>query len=397
MLHRYAFSNFQSFLDHTEVSLLLNGKVPPVGWEVVSPSGQRLSAIAAVVGANGSGKTSLLKPLVFMEWFIRSSFHLPVESLIPVAPHFSALEEPTELEVEADDESGRLWRYVVRLTPQRVLHEALYLRKSERFSYVFIRDWQESTQQYQVKQQDFGMSPTEARKVRPNASLISTAAQYGVELATYLVSNNLQTNVVATGRLAFRAESDLPSAARHFAMNAAQQEQMVSLLKAWDLGLSGVQLRELSGQSPDGDVTKFWFPFGVHTDRAGARRELSFMDESSGTQSAFVLLSRLLPALTNGGLVVIDEFENDLHPHMLEPILNLFANEQTNPLKAQILFTCHAMEVLNILHKSQVMLVEKSAECESTAWRMDTIKGIRNDDNFYAKYMAGAYGAIPQL
>jgi AAA15 family ATPase/GTPase len=121
------------------------------------------------------------------------------------------------------------------------------------------------------------------------------------------------------------------------------------------------------------------------------------MEESSGTQSAFVLLSRLLPALADGGLVVIDEFENDLHPHMLEPILNLFANEQTNPHKAQILFTCHAMEVLNVLHKSQVMLVEKSAECESTAWRMDTVKGIRNDDNFYAKYMAGAYGAVPQL
>jgi hypothetical protein len=23
------------------------------------------------------------------------------------------------------------------------------------------------------------------------------------------------------------------------------------------------------------------------------------------------------------------------------------------------------------------------------------VEGIRNDDNFYAKYMAGAYGAVP--
>jgi hypothetical protein len=55
------------------------------------------------------------------------------------------------------------------------------------------------------------------------------------------------------------------------------------------------------------------------------------------------------------------------------------------------------MEVLNVLHKSQVFLVEKNADCESSAWRMDSIQGIRNDDNFYAKYMAGAYGAVPQL
>jgi len=25
------------------------------------------------------------------------------------------------------------------------------------------------------------------------------------------------------------------------------------------------------------------------------------------------------------------------------------------------------------------------------------VEGIRTDDNFYAKYMAGAYGAVPEL
>lgn len=94
---------------------------------------------------------------------------------------------------------------------------------------------------------------------------------------------------------------------------------------------------------------------------------------------------------------MIDEFENDLHPHMLEPILNLFASTSTNPHGAQLLFTSHALEVLNIVHKSQVMLVEKNEFNESSSWRLDSVAGIRNDDNFYAKYMAGAYGAVPQL
>lgn len=82
---------------------------------------------------------------------------------------------------------------------------------------------------------------------------------------------------------------------------------------------------------------------------------------------------------------------------MLEPILDLFANPNTNPNQAQLLFTCHAIEVLNLVHKSQVMLVQKNADCESTASRMDAVVGIRNDDNFYAKYMAGAYGAVPNF
>lgn len=397
MLHHYAFSNFQSFRDVTEVSLRLNGKVPATGWEARSPGGERLSLVSAIVGPNGSGKTALIKPLVFAIWFIRSSFQLPTDAPIPVVPHFAATDLPTELEVEAEDNEGRLWRYVLRLTPQRVLHEALYQRKRERFSYVFVRDWSEAEQSYDVKQQDFGMAPAEARKARPNASLIATAAQYGVPLALHLTQIHLQTNVVSSGRVGFRAENDLPVAAGHFSKNAQQQAQMVRLLKAWDLGLSNVELRELSQQRPGGEIARYWFPFGVHTDRVGDARVLSFQDESSGTQSAFVLLSRLLPVLAEGGLAVIDEFESDLHPHMLEPLLDLFAHPETNPHQAQLLFTCHASEVLNLLHKSQVMLVEKNDACESTAFRMDGIRGIRNDDNFYAKYMAGAYGAVPQL
>lgn len=397
MLHRYSFSNFQSFIDHTEVSLHLNGKVPALGWEANSASGQRLSTVTAVIGANGSGKTSVLKPVAFLAWFLRASFHSTVDSTIPVQPHFSSAHLPTEFDLEAESDDGRLWRYVLRLTPERVLHEALYLKKKERFGYVFIRDWDEATRQYNVKQQEFGFSPSEARKVRPNASLISTAAQYGVELAQYLAKMHIQTNIVSSGRIAFRAQNDLPLAAKHFATNESQHQEMVRLLKSWDLGLSDVRLKELSAQAPGEEVKKFWFPFGIHKDRFGVEQELAFFDESSGTQSAFVLLSRLLPVLVDGGLAVIDEFENDLHPHMLEPILELFANPATNPKKAQLLFTCHAMEILNILHKSQVVLVEKNSDCESSAWRMDTVVGIRNDDNFYAKYMAGAYGAVPQF
>jgi len=104
-----------------------------------------------------------------------------------------------------------------------------------------------------------------------------------------------------------------------------------------------------------------------------------------------------LPALNAGGLAIIDELESDLHPHMLTPILNLFFSPKTNPHNAQIIFTTHAIEVMNQLHKAQIVLVEKDAACESDAWRLDDIKGVRVEDNLYAKYMAGAYGAIPQF
>ena len=394
MLHRYAFSNFQSFKDRTEVSLLLDARVPPAVWSQNTPTGERVSSVMAVIGPNASGKTGLLKPLAFIHWFINNSFLLDPSAELPFQPHPSARGEPTEFEVEGDFD-GQHWRYTLRATPQRVLHEALYVKR-QRMGYVFIRDWNEKSQRYDIKQQDFGFTQSEALKVRPNASLIATAAQYGVALAKRVVQGSLWTNIHQFGRFTTDSSHWL-SAASYFAVNEEHKRAMVRLLSRWDLGLHDVQIREVETTLPDNTQKKLWLPYGIHQMQSGGRFELGFAQESSGTQGAFVLLSRLLPALSAGGLALIDEFENDLHPHMLGPILDLFADPVTNPHNAQLLFTCHAMEVLNILHKSQVTLVEKNELNESHSWRLDSVEGIRHDDNFYAKYMAGTYGAIPQL
>ncbi len=396
MLHNYAFSNFQSFRDRTDVDLTLTRKVTLTDWMTETLTGERVSKLMAVVGPNGSGKTALLKPMAFLSWFISQSFQNPQDADIPVAPHFAAQTAPTEFECTLDFD-GKLWRYVLRCTPQRVLHEALY-QKRERFGYIFIRDWDETGGGYVVKQQEFGLAAQEASKVRRNVSLISWAAQFGVPLAIRIVAPYVVTNVNVLGRVPM-GDQAVFAAAQHFSAHPDQQKQMDQLLSAWDLGLSGIELKEheiVTNPADPNQKLKVWRPFGRHKHHQ-TEVLLPFALESSGTQGAFVLLSRLLTALEIGGLAVIDEFENDLHPHMLEPILSLFASPSTNPHQAQLLFTCHAIEVLNLVHKSQVMLVEKNADCESSATRMDAVVGIRSDDNFYAKYMAGAYGAVPQF
>lgn len=399
MLHHYAFSNVQSFLERAEVSLRLTEKASTRGWVRTARSGQRLSTAVAALGANGAGKTSLLKPLAFLIWFVRGSFTgLKPDQPIPVEPHFAAKEAPSEFEVEGEDSEGTVWRYVLHVTSKQVIHEALY-RKRERFGYVFVRDWDETTRSYVIKQQDFGFNSTEAAKVRANASLIATAAQYGVEVAKHLTGSRLHANINFTGRHGLDRQA-LFGAADFFAQEATMQDQMRVLLSSWDLGLQDVQLREMdlkpSVTNPPDEQKKFWYPWGVHKSRSGQTHEVPFVHESTGTQAAFVLLSDLLPALASGGIALIDEFENDLHPLMIEPILALFDDPSTNPHGAQIILSCHSAEVLNLLHKAQTYLVEKD-QCESRAWRLDSVQGVRSDDNFAAKYLSGAYGAIPRV
>lgn len=393
MLHSYAFSNFQSFAGRVEVDLAVKRNTTLTDWMVDDNCGNRVSKIMGIVGHNASGKTALLKPVAFLHWFICHSFSSQPDSAIPFQPHAALVNQPTGFECIFDYQ-GSLWRYELQATPGRVLREALY-QKKERFNYVFIRFWDEASNSYDVKQQEFGLSAKSAKKVRQNVSLIAWAAQYDVALAKAFIASRVITNVNVVGRLPI-SDQAVMQAAEHFSDNPNQHNSMTSLLSSWDLGLSNIFLQEVQISPIEAPQLKAWIAFGEHSS-GGTTFRLPFNRESSGTQGAFVLLSRLLPILESGGLAVIDEFENDLHPHMLEPILDLFANPATNPYDAQLIFSTHAIEVLNLLEKSQVMLVEKDEDCISTAYRLDTVDGIRNDDNFYAKYMAGAYGAVPNL
>ena len=394
MLHSFMIKNFMSFRDDTEISFRLTKHAPWNNLSAEDTTGQRLAKAMAVIGTNGSGKTNLLKPLAFLGWFVSTSFQSDPKAKIPVQPHFFGDDQVSEFLIEFDFE-GKLWRYELALTSDRVISETLHVKTSRLFSYVFTREWVEASQGYRIKQQDFGFNPREAEKVRENASLISTAAQYQVPLASDFASLSLTTNVNYLGRLPFQ-DADVVTASRFFANDEPALRQMSALLQAWDLGLTDVKLEMLDVPNEKGEIQKVPLPFGMH--RHGERTaKLPLFQESSGTQSAFVLLSRLLPVLRDGGLAVIDEFEADLHPHMLMPILDLFFSPETNPNNAQIIFTCHSVEVLNLLHKSQVTLVQKDETCGSEAWRLDSVRGVRNDDNLYAKYMAGAYGAIPNV
>lgn len=393
MLISYAFSNFQSFRERAEVDFVIDRKTTLTNWMTELPNGDRVSKLMAVIGANGSGKTTVLKPLAFLHWFVSSSFIGDTTAPIPVRSFAGAENKPTEFAIDFFLD-GHVWRYELNCTRERVLHEAFY-KKVERFSYIFKRDWDTKKKRYSIKQQDFGLVQSEAEKVRENASLISTAAQYNVPLALRFASLLMTTNVTEFGRTQINMNAILETAA-HMAANKKQLDMASKLLAAWDLGLRSVDLKERQENRTPETSGRYWIPMGTHKSTHGDF-QLSFGQESSGTQSAFVLLGMLLPVLEHGGIAVIDEFENDLHPHMLEPILDLFANPKTNPHDAQLIFTCHALEVLNLLHKSQVTLVEKDEHCDSMSYRLDQVEGIRNDDNLYAKYRAGAYGAVPNL
>lgn len=396
MLIKIQFSNFFSFGEQAVLNTELGRKPSASAFDIELPSGRRLNKAVAVVGANGSGKTQFIKPLGFLTWFITSSFlGKDPDDSIPFYPHALYEEEDTVFEI-IFLLNEREHKYKLVINKGKVLYESLHRRGSRSLSYVFIREYDKKLGNYHVKQQGFGFDSSIASDVRRNASLIAAAHSYNVASAADYIGyfRRYIFNVKIHGR-AKMSRDRLMESMRFFYQNRDYHESMEELICSFDLGLEAIVIAEYETKGDEGNARKIHLATGIHKSE-NQQFELSMFEESSGTQSAFVLLRALLPVLANGGVAIIDEIDNDLHPHMLPQILELFKFEHTNPHQAQLIFTCHTPEVLNLLKKHQVYLVEKNNQ-ESEAWRLDEIQGLRADDNLYAKYMAGALGAVPSL
>tara|TARA_R110000823_G_scaffold4401_4_gene17000 strand:- start:619 stop:1803 length:1185 start_codon:yes stop_codon:yes gene_type:complete len=394
MIKNLSFKNFYSFADETVMDFGLGKKPTPSGYDI-EIEGERYNKAIAVVGANGSGKTQLLKPLAFLRWFACESFlGSAPDQAIPFYPHQLKGNESSFFELEFMLK-GVDYRYQLELTTEAVISEALYEKTSSQFSYLFKRE--KTVKGYSFKQKGFPFSKAQAEKLRSNASLLAAAHSYDVAEAQPFIEffNRIESNVISSGRRHFQ-QGAVIEAAEKFQQTPALLEQMSDAMSQFDLGLNSVEIRKLVGHDDTGKEEQIFVPFGMHSTSDGQSFELPFFEESSGTQSAFVLLGPILKTLQQGGIAVIDELDNDLHPHLVPHLLEWFEFDQSNPHQAQLIFTCHTPEVLNLLQKHQVYLVEKRDQ-NSEAWRLDDMTGLRADDNLYAKYMAGALGATPEL
>lgn len=213
-----------------------------------------------------------------------------------------------------------------------------------------------------------------------------------------------------------------PRETSRFVENLLKDEQWrkaaVQLLQYADLGISDLNL-EKKEEILSKEVLDFFAAFMRAQDGDGSETPISEMEveisllhgteakgftlplsnESDGTRT---WLETALPALftvVHGDVLIIDEIDDSLHPHLVRRLIGLFTDKELNGQGAQLLFTTHDSTLLGkyptpAIEKEASWFTEKQQH-ESFLYSLDEFD-VRESNNPEKQYLMGKYGAVPE-
>lgn len=398
MLHWFEIENFLSFRDATRIEMI-PGKIVDDFSVFQSPSGQKLNKFCGISGANASGKTNILKALRLVSKFIVDSFKKNDSESTGFEPHFFYKDKQTKIELQfeiivkdkdTESESSEIYKYEISATVSHVIHEKLSKKTSRNFSRVYERILDGENYIYK------GAGTRFTNDMPKNASMISWFARQQLKIAQE-IQKYFSSFISSSSLFTVRMPSYVGAyeAIEIYRNKPTIKDRMVEMLLKHDLGIAGIDLVQNKYLDSDGKEETYWEALFSHSVNEQTEK-LNIFEQSSGTIEFFNHLAPIYLTLENGGIFLIDEIEDGLHPELINVLLDLFMMPESNPKNAQIIFTTHSMWILDYLNKWQIVLVEKN-DCESQAWRVSSMSGIEYRDTLSKLYRSGALGAVPRI
>lgn len=165
-----------------------------------------------------------------------------------------------------------------------------------------------------------------------------------------------------------------------------EKAKLLDFLNAIDTGII-----DISYDDSEKDI-RF---FTAHKGKDRVDYDLNLYNESEGTIKSILLYIYARAAIENGKSMFVDELNVKLHPLLLKFIIDLFY-EQTST--AQLIYTTHDTTLMDkkFFRRDQIWFVQKDEYGYSELCSLSDFK-VRSDSSFEKDYLAGVYGGIPFL
>lgn len=408
MIHSFKVKNFYSIKDEVEVNFVAkNGSITAPELYLDAPSNKKVTKVAFVGGANGSGKTNILRVLAFVKFMMDQTGN-SVPGKIPYSPFALSTNESSLISIIFSIKDN-LYEYEIIFDKATIFSEKLFVTNlvSERATKkkIFSRFWSNDT--YVVEISDLVKS---LRNVKNMGAILATKENKTrtiVDLYTSLDEldgflrevkeywSRMFTNIVSFGNLEseFSTSKLANDALKDISETEHGRELSKKILKAADIGFNGVTKFRMTNNENNFTI------YGINHDYNGKKFTFPTFEESTGTNRIVYLANEISNILSRneGGVVVIDDMDAFIHPDVYEMLVEQFMSPSINKNGTQLVLTSHNYTTLNLLDKQQIVLVERDEDGATELWRLDSMEGVESHDNFYAKYMAGKYGAVPKV
>ena len=376
---------------------------------------------AALYGANGSGKSNVIRAMAFMKRFVFTSIKMNSTDVIETNPFRldeKSLSEPSLFEVVFYKDDKK-YRYGFEVTKEKVISEWLFVDYTIKESKIFVRRGRE------VVFGDKSDIPKKAIDItRDNGLLLSVGDQMNSVIAGEVFSwfenlniiSNLHDGYTGVATDILKNDDDyLP------------KKLLLETLTKADLGVSSIHLKEekisfgefvRKEKIPEAFIRAMREDMNKNDDdeieirdvimfhkKYNAKSEVvkpvgfSIEEESDGTKRLFSLMGPLLDTLYNNKVLFIDEIENSLHPLLFDGLIEMINSNMFPGSKSQIIFATHKTSLLDFkrIRKDQVWFTDKDQFGDTKLFSLLEYKAVRKDINLEKSYLSGIFGAVPVI
>ncbi|MCY3022317.1 MAG: ATP-binding protein [Planctomycetota bacterium] len=413
MLIEFRVKNFRSFKDEQVLSMVAgtaaeHQKTHCFPCPALGGGKKRLLKSAVVYGANASGKSNLVKAFDAMHQIVTTSAReKEAGGAIDVAPfllHSETAKAPTLFEVTFVSDGVR-YQYGFSAGQRKIHEEWLVAYPKGRPQSLFERN----EDRWTFGPRMLGEKHRLRTMTRHDALYVSVGASF----------NHPQLALVHRWftKALWLGYGDAPPdrTASRMVRDPSVHRKVMGWLRDADLGIESVEVRQrrvleadLPKKMPDdirrpllrqlmkGHILEVYSRHRMAD--TGAPVRFDFNDESDGTRCFFSLAGYCLDVLQNGHVLVVDELDASLHPHMTRKILEIFNSPLTNKRNGQIIFSTHDTTLLDpdLLRRDQVWFTEKDKTGASHLYSLIDYRP-RKDEALQKGYLAGRYGAVPVL
>jgi uncharacterized protein len=436
MLIRFVVSNFLSFKEETEFNML-TGSFKIHNQHVHSHNGIEVLKGAAIYGANGAGKSNLIKAVAFLQTNILAE-KLDFRSMKHKASK-DFLSKPTSFEIEFISNDST-FSYGVVLDHTKVLEEWLVkINANKKDETIFERKIEGGKQTLELNQRYLITDEDKYRRnmfanelLKDNALFLNFVANLKenkiIEIAqayrwfwekliivfpkykpVQMVPNfvlgrkfHAFSNRLICGAATGITKIDVKTIpieeyfGKDDAAGAADVTKRLNggeaIVTVGDNPFVENAVAVLENGKP---VVKKLFTW--HNGHEGHQVEFDLLEESDGTQRLLDFLPAIYALLNSDNVVVfIDEIDQSIHASLLKSLVKKIMNE--NKTSSQLIFTTHESNLLDldIFRQDEVWFVEKDEAGATHLYSLSDFKP-RFDLDVRKGYLNGRFGAIPFL